>query len=200
MNQKYEISITGLQDFLVRQLEPTDWYQPLRFFIRHREFTRILEQLLEQHAMGRRFTPAISQVFRPFMICAKKDVGLVLSAAAPWPNPIHNDGLAFSSKSVTHWDHRSFCQLAGITTGDLSYLSPPTLLLNASLTRQINSPHLHTQIWAPFMAVLMELLPVQWVLVGPHPLSRFLDNKIEFPTPTSSDEKSEILFNLLARV
>jgi len=186
MNQNYEISTDKIHKYLNDQLKETDWYNVLRSFVRYLEFEEIIEKLRHEVGLGYRFTPAIHQIFRPFELCALKDVKMVLCRRGPYIHPSYNDGLAFSSTGYPkNWEFRLFSEATGITSpdGDLqNFAKSGVLMLNTSLTTEIGLPHSHEALWTPFVRLLISVMPpVPWVFVGDNPHAQDVDNALLFP-------------------
>ena len=165
---------------LIANLRPTGWYDLLKVFLVSSDFSDIVDQLVDQVKDDVRFTPPLKQVFAPFQHCPLDSLEVVILAQGPYQRLGIADGLALSSSSTEtpeelqrildaiqlEFEHKS--------TGKPSlkrWAQQGVLLLNQSLTTQLDREAKHLELWNPFFRYLLDRLPhrnerTPWVLYG----------------------------------
>lgn len=176
-----------IQVKLIQKLEPSGWAEFLRGFLRSGDFIKLLEFLIQENHEGRRFTPALKQLFRAFELCPLSTTKVVVIGQDPYPQPLVADGIAFSCGNTQRAEASLRYMLKAIDKSvpeedrmgvdfpekcDLSrWSSQGVLLLNSALTTELTKVGKHTQEWKPFMEYLIDLLNFRqsglvWVLMG----------------------------------
>lgn len=199
----HNVDIDKINEYLYNQIENTTWSDLLSDLI-YSEIPNITKKLLRLREDGKRFTPKIKELFRPFEKCELNNTKVVIINPEPYPFINSNDGLALSSNEE---------QIALSIIFDSfeknysSYNREPNLerwskqgvlLLNSSFTVEINKVNTHHYIWRKFFSLLlMRLLNKQFcfILIGnkskeftqflkgefilfiEHPMSAYLNNK-----------------------
>lgn len=115
-------------------------------------------------------TPKQSEVFRAFRMCPYNNLSIVIIGQDPYPQSGIATGLAFGNTISTHMDKLSpslkvlkeavinFENPHNCITFDNSlesWAKQGVLLLNSSLTVEINKPGSHTTLWKDFIGELL---------------------------------------------
>lgn len=181
------LTVEQIQMKLIEKLEPSGWADLLRGFLKSNDFTGIIEQLLTDNQSGKRFTPALKQLFRAFELCPVDEMNVIIIGQDPYPQPMVADGVAFScsntqkpeaslryilkavERTVPIEDQQLADKPENIDLGRWS--KQGILLLNSALTTELNKIGTHYQLWKPFMEYLIDLVNFRtsgliWVLVG----------------------------------
>lgn len=184
---KEKLSVGQIQQKLIDKLQDSGWSHFLRGHLFSSEFTKILEFLVNENAEGKRFTPALKQLFRAFEECPLNKLKVVIIGQDPYPQPLVADGIAFSC-SNTNKPEASLRYIRGAiestvpfedkdvidetTENDLVRWSHQgILMLNSALTTEVSKVGKHVEIWKPFMEYLIDMLNFQqsgliFVLMG----------------------------------
>lgn len=184
---KQILSVSEIQQRLIEKLKPSGWAEFLRAHLQSDDFTRVIQFLLAEHADGRRFTPALKQLFTAFERCPLDKVKVVLIGQDPYPQPLVADGMAFSCGN-THKPEASLRYMIGaieqtVPFEDKGVTDPETmydltrwadqgvLLLNSAFTTEVTKTGKHVHVWKPFMEYLIDMLNFRqagliWVLMG----------------------------------
>lgn len=196
------ITIDTLQDKLWDKLVGTGWDKKLRYFVKSTDMYDILLWLNQEKSNGRRFTPQLNDVFKPFQLCKMDNLKVVLLNDGPYIDPTLNNGLAISHNSTlteTFQFSAFYEELVNTTPkntlmdADLSsWAKQGILLLNTSLTTRINEVGKHHKIWKPFVYELLDILErmdkMVFVCVGENEFFRKISDKhikiIVPPLPT----------------
>lgn len=163
-----EVNITDIRNKLFKKLEGTGWQEVLRFFVNSIEMEDILLSLYTERTENRRFSPPLDDIFKPFQLCHYNQTNVVLIKDQPWADPSLDDGLALSHKEILRTVPEFQNVIADLTktvgshsveTGDLtSWAVQGMLMINLSLTEQIQRTGKHADIWRPFTTYLLEKL------------------------------------------
>lgn len=167
---------------------PADWQDQLRFFIKSSDFDDILTKLELEVREGRRFTPGLKDIFKPFILCPVSNVKVVFLTPSPNPDPSINTGLGIDSNSIPRVSIGYFRFRAEMMKQypnvlcNLSRLAEQgCLFLNSSLTTQILNGKSHQHIWSPFILNVFRILDglpgVIWVSIGEEFLTNRLNEK-----------------------
>jgi len=155
----------------IELLNESGWSSQLRAFLHSQEFTNIIEKLWLLKTDDRRFTPPLKTVFKAFQDCKFDDVKVVILGQDPYSQLGVANGVAFC------------CELPGKVQPSLRYilkavnrtvylrdekeeLNPSLkhwteqgiLLLNTSLTCEIDKPASHYEIWNDFITYVIDVL------------------------------------------
>jgi uracil DNA glycosylase len=188
--------IKEAQDTLCDRLSNTGWGSKLRFFVRSSEFYDLLLRLYLEKENDYRFTPALKYIFLPFELCHFSNLQAIVVMSEPYTNPIFNTGLAVQSTEDIP-QSIAFTKALGRGIGEIA---DRVLLLNASLTAQIDYPNAHFEIWKPFRNYLFDVLnrvdDLAWLFIGTGDCAKLIDNqthlKIVLPQlPTFRNETWE---------
>lgn len=165
------MKLTDLQLKLYEKLKPSGWGDKLKGFLLSQEFTDILTELYNQSQEGKKFTPVIKEIFRAFEECPYNDLKVVIVGREPYPKMNIADGIAFSC-SYTREEQPSlryiFDEIARTVRESLPreefdpdlkrWSNQGVLMLNTSLTCEINNLGSHTALWKPFINYLFDIL------------------------------------------
>lgn len=170
-----------IQRQLFEKIKDTGWDDKLRFF---GEFEEILEFLQQGVAEGRRFTPGIKSWFMPFELCPLDCVKVVFLVPEPYLDPTHNNGLALSCNKSLRPPIEFFRFLEQfqaefpklicseeLLNGDIStWALQGILMINESITTQVQKSGRHTKLWAGFYNYVCDILnrkeDLIWVSFG----------------------------------
>lgn len=155
------------------QLHPS-WWSKLRPFIESEECDKIYAFLKAESKRGKKVAPLSMHVWRCFLETPLTDLKVVMMGMAPYHTLKNNapvaDGLLMGC-SITEQLQPSLEQyytaverefydglnLEMIKSPDVSYLAQQgVLMLNASLTVEINKAGSHMDVWEPFIKYLFE--------------------------------------------
>ena len=150
------------------------WHSKMRNFVESEECDKIYAFLKKETKRGNKLAPLSSNVFRCFLETPLDDLMLILCGMSPYHIFRNNlpvaDGLLFGC-SITNYPQPSLDQwytclenelyeglnLHYTRNPDVSYLAHQgVLMLNASLTCEMNKAGSHNLIWEPFMKYLFE--------------------------------------------
>lgn len=177
------VNIEEIKERLIDKLRPSGWASVLRGFIVSSEFDLIIKDLEKQVDDGKRFTPQLKNVFTAFEECPWEELKCVIVGQDPYPQIGVADGIAFSCSftgkeqpSLTYFlnsiDNTVYNGIPEPHTTDLRYLSNQgVLLLNSSLTTQMDKPLTHQKIWSAFIAYVLDTISskkpeVPWAFLG----------------------------------
>jgi uracil-DNA glycosylase len=204
MQKSIDIIINDLKS----ELKVSGWDKILTPFIESGAFNKITNNLVDLVEQKKRFTPKLKEVFTPFKETKLSDLKVVIVAQEPYPQFGVADGLAFSC-SKTKIPEKSlkyiFTEIYGEDEGyncDLKrWANQGVLLINASLTCEINKMGAHYTIWKPFTEYLFEMInrmdkDIVFVLMGRKAefwqLKLPLQNILKCPHPASAAYKKGI--------
>lgn len=184
---KEKLSAEQIRDKLIEKLGPSGWAEFLRGFLKSGDFDSIVEYLVKENEAGRRFTPALKQLFTAFEQCPVDKVKVVLIGQDPYPQPRVADGMAFSCgntlkpeaslrymlraiEATVAPEHRQ--EVDDISKCNLDrWAKQGILLLNTALTTEVTKTGKHTDVWRPFLEYVIDMLNFKqsgliWVLMG----------------------------------
>ena len=164
------INLVEIKEKLIEKLKPSGWANKLKGFIQSSDFDKILETLYNEREDGNRFTPPLKDVFRAFEQCPEKDLKIVFIGQDPYPQLGVADGMAFSC-GVTMKPQPSLRNMfeaieETVYQGFPTYQDPNltrwanqgVLLLNTTLTCQVDKIGSHYSIWNEFVMYVFDML------------------------------------------
>ena len=164
------INLVEIKEKLIEKLKPSGWANKLKGFIQSSDFDKILETLYNEREDGKRFTPPLKDVFRAFEQCPEKDLKIVFIGQDPYPQLGVADGMAFSC-GVTMKPQPSLRNMfeaieETVYQGFPTYQDPNltrwanqgVLLLNTTLTCQVDKIGSHYSIWNEFVMYVFDML------------------------------------------
>jgi uracil-DNA glycosylase len=164
------INLKDIQSKLYERLKPSGWADKLKGFLLSDEFYKILEALYKEAQEGKRFTPALKQLFRAFEECPYNELKVVMIGQDPYPYPNVADGIAFScsnDKKIQASLRYIFKDIETNVYPNQGYTWDPdlarwsnqgVLLLNTALTTTVNKVGQHYILWQPFIAYVLDTL------------------------------------------
>jgi uracil-DNA glycosylase len=167
---KTELEIDEIKQKLFDKLEPNGWGRVFKSFIFSSEFDDILIKLYKLSIDGKRFTPALRQIFRAFEECPYNELQIVIVGQDPYPQVGVADGIAFSCSNTNRLQpslryilnevNKTVYNGEQISTDvDLKrWSNQGILLLNTALTTEVSKIGAHYDIWKPFTAYLLDWL------------------------------------------
>ena len=174
---KEKTSTEQIKNKLIGLLVDSGWASTLRAHLRSSEFTDIIDFLIKENQEGRRFTPALKQLFRAFTECPVDKVKVVIIGQDPYPQPLVADGIAFSCSNTNKAEASLRYMLRAIEdTVALEDRAPVEneerldlvrwsnqgiLMLNSALTTEVGKVGKHVEAWKPFMEYLIDTLNFQ---------------------------------------
>jgi uracil DNA glycosylase len=75
---KEKLTVEQIQQKLIEKLTSSGWAKLLRGYLFSSDFVKAIEFLVNENEEGRRFTPALKQVFRAFEECPLSTVKVVI--------------------------------------------------------------------------------------------------------------------------
>jgi len=162
------MTIQEVQRKLYERLKPSGWANKLKSFLLSDEFTDILTVLYKSSQNKNHFTPVLKNVFRAFEECPYGDLKVVFIETEPYSQSEIADGLAFScsngqpTRKVLEHIFDDIERYAGKNINrdpDLKrWANQGVLLLNTSMTCEIDKPGTHIELWEPFIYYLFNVL------------------------------------------
>jgi uracil-DNA glycosylase len=155
---------------IFEMLEPSGWGKVLKPYIFSIEFENILTSLYDLSNANKRFTPPLKDVFNAFLECPYNELKLVIVGQDPYPQFGVADGIAFSCSntgvlqpSLRYMFNEINKTIYGGTTlctdVDLRrWSNQGVLMLNTSLTTQVEKIGQHYDIWKGFVSYLFDYL------------------------------------------
>jgi uracil-DNA glycosylase len=142
----------------------------LKFFINSSDFDKILFQLYSLKQENKRFTPPIKDVFKTFEECTYDNLKVIILAENPYEHLGVANGLAFCCNNTQKikLDLKNFVksiyktvyselEMPETINPSLSYLTEQgVLLLNTSLTCEIDKKTSHYNIWKEFISYFID--------------------------------------------
>lgn len=169
---------------LYNQLKESGWSNLLKAYLLSDDFNTIISSLQERVDNNKRFTPPLKDVFKAFTECPIDNLKVIIVGEAPYQQFGVADGISFSTSQYTMFPFELRCifneinkslfdDKEDILTWDRNlsrWSNQGVLLLNTSLTRDIETPNVHYKIWYDFIAYLIDMLNVNdkyiWVFLG----------------------------------
>jgi uracil-DNA glycosylase len=201
---------------IFERLETSGWGEVLKPFIFSLEFEKILITLYNFTKIDKRFTPSFKDMFRAFEECPYSDLKLIIVNNEPYNQINMADGISFScSKMIKPHPILKFI-LEDINTTVYSghsvsidkdlkrWSNQGILMLNTSLTAEINKPNQHHEIWKPFIAYLFDYFnnynkKVVYIYMGKiaQEWSEYVENdyKIFISHPASAAYTKQLIWN-----
>jgi uracil-DNA glycosylase len=171
---KEKLTVEQIQQKLIEKLTPSGWAKLLRGYLFSSDFVKVIEFLVNENEEGRRFTPALKQVFRAFEECPLSTVKVVIIGQDPYPQPLVADGVAFSCSNTNKAEASLKYILKAVeqtvlpenqaTTSEEDVFNldrwskQGVLMLNSALTTEVGKAGKHVDIWKPFMGYLIDML------------------------------------------
>jgi len=150
-----------------QKLEDSGWEDMLDLFIDSIEFQFILNKLVEDVQNDQRFTPRMGDWFNSFIKCKFDDMNVIFLNPDPYPWINIADGMAFSS-SINKTEQKTIKYMFDyIETYLDNYSRDPdltrwaeqgVLLLNASVTTELNKLGSHELLWKPFINYILSAI------------------------------------------
>lgn len=176
------MDITKLRNNLKEKLRISGWDVILNEFIDSKSFETLMSEINRLHKEGN-LTPSTKQIFRSFYECPYEKLSVLILGQDPYCEENEADGLAFScgnSKKSTPILNVIFDEIKNTYYKDecwyawepdlTRWAKQGVLLLNASLTTEINKINMHPVIWKPFMEYLFNKLSkndnIVYIFVG----------------------------------
>lgn len=181
------VNIPELKEKLLDRLKPTGWYNKLREFIVSADFDKILQFLWDERTSGKRFAPALGQMFRCFEECNYEDLKVIICGMDPYFTVKNGvtvaDGLCFSCSNTNKLQpglenihkeiHRTVYnnQEYDYPTDLKRWANQGVLLYNAALSVEIGKADSHIREWKDFTTYLFDTLNILnsgviWVFLG----------------------------------
>ena len=161
---KIEINIKDLKKKFKKNVELSGWKTILKDIIDSDEFDNAIYKLKKEVENGRRFTPKIKEIFKPFEECPYEDLKVIIINQDPYPQLNIADGIPFSCSKTkviqpslryifkelneSQWD--SF-------DPDLKrWSNQGILIINTAFTVQISKIGSHYSIWKPVTNLILK--------------------------------------------
>jgi uracil-DNA glycosylase len=180
-----QLTPAQISDKLQEMLRPSGWHNLLKGFLVSEDFEKIIHTLQELVKDDKRFTPPLKQVFRAFQECPISELKVVIVGQDPYPQLGVADGIAFSCgntlkrEASLRYIHKAIANTVYADKLDFKDMNPDLvtwsnqgiLLMNTSLTTEINKIGKHFDIWKAFTQYLIDMLnangkPLVWVFLG----------------------------------
>ena len=153
-------------------LNESGWSTLLKSFIHSEDFTKIISELYKLREDGKRFTPQLKYVFKAFEDCSFDNTRVVILGNDPYPEFDIANGVAFCCQNYGKVNYplrlilnEIYATVYPSETIPLKYnpslshwSQQGILLLNTSLTCQINKNITHYYIWKDFITYVIDVL------------------------------------------
>jgi uracil-DNA glycosylase len=143
-------------------------WKALDFFLDQFEFQILMEELTQEHTLGYKFTPKLTESFNGILTCPSDNVKVLMIGQDPYPQEGVADGIAFScSKTMKEQPslkhifneieklypngYERDCNLQKWTRQGI-------IMLNTALTCRVGEIGSHYHIWKGFTAFFLEYL------------------------------------------
>jgi uracil-DNA glycosylase len=179
------MNLQEIKQKLFNKFAINGWDKVFRSFVYSTDFDNIITKLWELSNDDKKFTPPLKQVFRAFMECPLDTLKVIMVGQDPYPTIGVADGIAFSCGNTKKQqpslkfifkavNKTVYSDKKDITTFDpdlTRWSNQGVLMLNTSLTTEINKIGKHIPIWDPFIKYLIDMLNSKdkdyvWVLIG----------------------------------
>jgi uracil-DNA glycosylase len=164
------VDLVEIKEKLIEKLRPSGWATKLKSYIQSSDFDKILLELYSLREEGKRFTPALKQVFRAFEECPADNLKVIMIGQDPYPQIGVADGLAFSCgntmkpqpslknifEAVETTIHQEWPTLQDPNL--TRWANQGVLLLNRALTCEIDKVGSHYAIWNDFLMFVLDIL------------------------------------------
>ena len=180
-----QLTHAQISDKLQEMLRPSGWHNLLKGFLVSEDFEKIIQTLEDLVKDNKRFTPPLKQVFRAFQECPMSDLKVVVIGQDPYPQLGVADGIAFSCgntlkpeaslryihKAIAHTVYNNEKDFKSFNSDLVNWSNQGVLLVNTSLTTEIDKIGKHFDIWKGFTEYLIDMLnssekPIVWVFLG----------------------------------
>ena len=167
---KIELEIDSIKQKLFDRLKPSGWDVFFKHYIFSSDFTNTLERLYKMTISDIRFTPPLKDLFAAFEECPYDQLKLVIVGQDPYPGLGVADGIAFSCSKTGKlqpslkymFDEINKTVYGGTTLcTDVNlkrWSNQGILMLNTSLTTQVEKVGQHYDIWKGFTSYLFDYL------------------------------------------
>lgn len=165
--QKETVDTQAIQHKLYQRFAGTEWQNKLKMFMLSSDFKDIIDNLANEVAQGRRFTPPLKEAFNGIIKCPYDSLKVVMIGQDPYPKLGVADGIAFScshneipqpSLRMFHLALKDFDPDYEPFTDLTPWVDQGILMLNTALTTEIGKPGTHQKIWQNFTAEILNHL------------------------------------------
>lgn len=169
--KSYNMTEVSIGHKLLSKLSGTGWDTSLRMFLRSMEMQEIVDKLALEVSDGKRFTPRLRDIMRPFQLCPRDkcrvvflvdnvipylDVadGLCLSISSGYKGSIVEQVLLLEEVNKTVYGGKEVS-----ISRDLSRWSEQgILMLNTMLTDRLDRRGSHGEVWRPWTCNLLDTM------------------------------------------
>lgn len=156
---------------LYNKVANTSWSTVFHSYMHSQDFRDLLNNLVNIRNTGKRITPPLKYILRPFQECGFEDVKVVFIGQDPYPQFNVADGLAFSC-GITNRPEKSLQYIMKaiqdtVDPQDLDVNQTPdltrwanqgVLLLNTAFTTNVGEIGKHYEVWTDFMSLILDYL------------------------------------------
>ena len=159
-----EENIIQIKKTIKEDFKLSGWDKILNPFIDSKAFDFITDALVNSIEQNRRFTPKFKEAFNPFIKTNFKEIKVIIVNQDPYPQFGIADGLAFSCSKTEQIQpslRYIFKELYGHDKADVNLIrwaNQGVLLINTSLTCEINKMGSHAYIWKTFIEYVFEMI------------------------------------------
>ena len=171
-----EPDINNFKIIIKTNIEKSGWGEILNPFIDSKAFDDVFNSLVSFVNNGQRFTPKFKDIFNAFEECNYNNLKIVIVSPDPYPQIDVADGKAFSCSNTNKAEKplQYILKALGDEDGDVDlkrWSDQGVLLLNTSLTCEINKIGSHFWNWKPFIEYLFTTInkknkDVVFILMG----------------------------------
>lgn len=143
-------------------------WKALDFFLNQLEFQILIEKLIQEHTLGYKFTPKLTECFNGILTCPSNDLKVLIIGQDPYPQKDVADGIAFScSKTMKEQPSLKHIFNEVQKLYPEGYNRDPNLekwtrqgiiMFNTALTCRVGDIGSHYHIWKGFTAFFLEYL------------------------------------------
>jgi uracil-DNA glycosylase len=164
----HSLKIEEIKSKVYNKLVSSGWGNRLKGFILSADMDIIIQKLIEDKEEGKRFVPALKDVFNAFEYCPYDKTRIIMIGQDPYPYIGVPDGLAYSC-SMTGKPQPSlqymFKEIKKTVSNDYDgnpdlkrWADQGILLLNSALTVNERKPGSHYLLWRPFIVYLIDTI------------------------------------------
>jgi len=164
------MELLEIKQKMFEKLKFNNWDKVFNSFIFSSEFDNILNELYNLSSQDKKFTPPLKQLFRAFEECPFDNLKVVIIGQDPYPQLGVADGISFSCSNTNILQPSLRYVLGEVnktiygenlvsTDVDLKrWSNQGILMLNTSLTTEVDKIGQHYDIWKGFTAYLLDYL------------------------------------------
>lgn len=143
-------------------------WKALDFFLNQLEFQILIEKLIQEHTLGYKFTPKLTECFNGILTCPSNDLKVLIIGQDPYPQKDVADGIAFSCsktmkeqpslKHIFNEVQKLYPEGYDRNPNLEKWTQQGIIMFNTALTCRVGEIGSHYHIWKGFTAFFLEYL------------------------------------------